>query len=49
MATHIISIGTAVPENKISQKNILNFMSGVMDLTDGENKKLEALYRSTGN
>jgi len=48
MKTQILSIGTAVPKNKISQNNILKFMTDALNMNASENNKLAALYRSTG-
>ncbi len=48
MKTQILSIGTAVPKNKIPRENILKFTSDALNMNASENNKLAALYRSTG-
>ncbi len=44
----ITSIGTAVPDNRIAQDRIAEFMSAVMQLSPAGERKLKALYRRTG-
>ena len=44
----IISIGTAVPEYKHEQKNILDFMQRVYALDEVEKRKLKFLYNQSG-
>lgn len=44
----ITAIGTAVPENKLQQAQIADFMVGFLDLSAGELRRLKALYRNTG-
>lgn len=44
----IVSIGTALPEYKIAQKDILNFMLEVYDLKDEDKKRVELLYSRCG-
>ncbi|MGB3468737.1 MAG: type III polyketide synthase, partial [Cyclobacteriaceae bacterium] len=41
-------IGTAVPENKIAQSDIADFMSNALQMDSTEKKKLEILYRASG-
>ncbi len=48
MPSYISSIGTAVPENKITQKEILHFMQKHIPLSDEKQKMLEVLYRASG-
>lgn len=48
MSAYITSLGTANPEHHISQKEVLGFMQRAHQLTNGEEVKLEALYRATG-
>ena len=48
MKSYIESIGTAVPETKISQSQVVAFMTEVLHLSAEENHRLTALYRSTG-
>lgn len=44
----IISIGTAVPENKHKQSEILGFMERVYALNEEDKRKLKFLYRQGG-
>jgi predicted naringenin-chalcone synthase len=44
----IISIGTALPQYKHKQDDILNFMQLVYALDPAENRKLKFLYRQSG-
>ena len=44
----IVSIGTAVPEFRHEQKNILDFMQRVYALTETDKRKLTFLYRHGG-
>jgi predicted naringenin-chalcone synthase len=44
----IISIGTALPQYKHGQKDILNFMQRVYALDAAENRKLKFLYHQSG-
>lgn len=46
MAT-VISIGTAVPENKHLQEDILHFMQDAFDVDDTEKRKLKYLYHQS--
>ncbi len=44
---YIISMGTAVPTNRIDQTRIADFMAKAMKLDATEERRLRALYRST--
>jgi prepilin-type processing-associated H-X9-DG protein len=46
--SYISSIGTANPDNRIDQTLIARFMARAMQLTGEEERRLNALYRSTG-
>ncbi len=46
--SYITSIGTAVPDNRIAQTTIANFMVKAMNLQGDDARKLQALYRATG-
>ncbi len=46
--SYITSIGTANPDNKVSQAAIAEFMIRAMGLNAGDARKLRALYRVTG-
>lgn len=48
MASFISSIGTANPEHKYQQSQLVNFMSNAHGLVNGSEVKLKALYRATG-
>lgn len=48
MSVYISSIGSANPENRYSQQQLVDFMTRVHDLDDGEKRKLVALYRASG-
>ena len=48
MPAYISSIGTAVPQNEIAQKDILAFMQRHIDLSATDKKSLEVLYRASG-
>jgi alpha-pyrone synthase len=47
MPSFINAIGTAVPENKIHQQQIADFMCEAMNLAPNDARKLKALYRQT--
>jgi predicted naringenin-chalcone synthase len=44
----IVSIGTAVPEHRHKQEDILDFMQRVYALNEGDRRKLRFLYRQGG-
>ncbi|MEO1096949.1 MAG: type III polyketide synthase [Bacteroidota bacterium] len=48
MSSFITSIGTANPENKITQEEVHHFMTRAHQLSDDEAYKLKALYRASG-
>lgn len=48
MSAFITSIGTANPENKITQEEVHHFMTRAHQLSEDEAHKLKALYRATG-
>lgn len=48
MKSNIVSIGTAVPEHKIPQKEIGKLMMEILPLEKEEKKKLLSLYHSSG-
>ena len=48
MTAFINSIGTANPQFKIKQEDVLSFMIKAHDLDDEEAHKLKVLYRATG-
>lgn len=48
MSSFITSIATANPIHKITQQEVLNFMTRAHQLTGTEAKRLEVLYRATG-
>ena len=46
--TKIKSIGTAVPQYKIPQTEVVNFMSKMMDVADEDKRKIRIIYRASG-
>ena len=48
MKSYITSIGIANPENSISQDKAVEFMSENLELEASEERKLRAIYRSSG-
>jgi predicted naringenin-chalcone synthase len=48
MASIISAIGTAAPENRFSQKEILRFMTDAQQLNPTDAQRLEKLYRASG-
>ncbi|MFY0600798.1 MAG: type III polyketide synthase [Cyclobacteriaceae bacterium] len=48
MPAYISSIGTAVPENRISQSEISEFMKNHLPLTEVHKRALTVLYRASG-
>jgi len=48
MSAFISGIGTATPNNKISQNEVLSFMQNAHQLDDEAARKLAILYRATG-
>ncbi|MEM9390479.1 MAG: type III polyketide synthase [Bacteroidota bacterium] len=48
MSSLITSIGTANPENKITQEEVHHFMTRAHQLSDDEAYKLKTLYRASG-
>lgn len=48
MKSYISSIGTANPPFKTSQKNIARFMAKALKMNNGEENRLQALYRASG-
>ncbi|MFA0961727.1 type III polyketide synthase [Roseivirga sp. BDSF3-8] len=48
MDVHISSIGTAVPDHKFKQQEILDFMVEAHDLQGRDATRLKALYRASG-
>lgn len=48
MPSYISSIGTAVPENRISQDDISKFMMDHLPMTDEQRRSLTVLYRASG-
>lgn len=48
MRSIISAIGTAVPENKIPQNEILEFMANAHGFEDRDKTRLKALYRASG-
>ncbi|WP_323755504.1 type III polyketide synthase [Roseivirga sp.] len=48
MRSIISAIGTAVPENKISQSEIFEFMANAHGFEDKDKTRLKALYRASG-
>jgi alpha-pyrone synthase len=47
MTAQIISIGTAVPDNKISQEQLYHFMNAGLNGSRAEKLKLKKIYRSS--
>lgn len=47
MSSTIISIGTAVPENQIPQKRVVEFMAKAHGFSGSDAVRLKALYRAT--
>ncbi|WP_020530822.1 type III polyketide synthase [Flexithrix dorotheae] len=47
-ASHITSIGVAVPEARFSQQAIADTMADLIDLDEEKRKNLQILYRATG-
>ena len=45
MGVNILSIGTAVPSNKIDQEEVFEFMSNAHGLSGSAKQRLKALYR----
>lgn len=48
MSVFISSPGTANPENKYDQDQLVEFMGRIHQLNDSEQRKLQALYRASG-
>lgn len=48
MSIYINSIGTAVPQHKIAQSDIVRFMAKAHQMNDAEKRRLVALYRASG-
>jgi alpha-pyrone synthase len=47
MPAYITAIGTAVPDHRIDQQLIANFMCQALSLNDTETRRLKALYKHT--
>jgi predicted naringenin-chalcone synthase len=48
MSSYINAIGTAVPQYKIAQAEIVNFMARAHQMREAEKRRLIALYRASG-
>ena len=48
MVSYISAIGTAVPQYRIAQRDIADFMTQTLSLSAGEQQRLRALYRASG-
>lgn len=48
MKSYILGIGTATPDNRLSQKEIYRFMVNAHQLSDDKAHQLEILYRASG-
>lgn len=48
MPAYITSISTAVPEHRISQRSICDFMIRHLATSEGDKKRIELLYRASG-
>ena len=48
MPSYINAIGTAVPEHKIAQADIVRFMGRAHQMSETEKRRLMALYRASG-
>lgn len=47
-ATKITNIGTAVPDFKIPQADVVKFMQKMMDVPDKDHRKLRIIYKASG-